>query len=156
MKVINVFLLVALLAVPFCVSQIYTCTDKSLFQEYGSFSLKVVEGDYDIAYNDVASCATLNTENKDEGICCYMKLKFENSQYDETYTQRGCYEITLSNVTELEGQDKDFDDIIDYIEKSIDGDEYNRKRNVTVDKVSLDCSSKFIQFVGISLLLLLL
>lgn len=153
MKVINVFLLVALLTVPFCVSEIYTCAGKSPFNEYDKYYLNYIDADHDYAYNDVASCATLKTE-KEEGICCYIKIKFENSLYDETYTQRGCHEITLSNVTELEDQDKDFDDIIEYIENRID--EENRSRNVTVDKVSLDCSSKFIQFVGISLLLLLL
>lgn len=153
MKVINVFLLVALLAVPFCVSEIYTCTGKSLFQDYGSYTLKVNDGDYDIAYNDVASCTTLKTE-QDDGICCYLKLKIDNSLYDETFTQRGCYEVTLSNITELEDQDKDFDEIIDSLEDRIN--KANQKYNVTVDKISLDCSSKFIQFVGISLLLLLL
>lgn len=151
MKVNNVFLLVALLAVPFCVSQIYTCTGKSLFKRYGSYALNVTDGDHDIAYNKVASCATLKTE-EDDGICCYMKIKFENSIYDETYTQKGCYEVSLSNVTELAEQDKDFDDIIDYIESRVN----EANLNITVDKIHLDCSSKFIQFVGISLLLLLL
>ena len=153
MKVINVFLLVALLAVPFCVSEIYTCTGKSLFQDYGSYTLNVYDRDYDIAYNDFASCATLRTEQKD-GICCYLKLKIDNSLYDETFTQRGCYELTFSNITELEDQDKDFDEIIDNLETRINN--ANKGYNVTVDKISLDCSSKFIQFVGISLLLLLL
>ena len=153
MKVNIVFLLVALLAVPFCVSEIYTCTDKSLFGGDSKYSLKYDDADYDIAYNDVASCATLRTE-KDDGICCYIKIKFENNLYDETYTQRGCHEITLSNVTELAEQDKDFDLIIDEIENGINTN--NSARMVEVDKVSLDCSSKFIQFVGISLLLLLL
>ena len=153
MKVINVFLLVALLAVPFCVSEIYNCTKKSLFQDYGSYTLKFYDSDYDIAYNDVASCTTLKTE-KEDGFCCYLKLKIDNSLYDETFTQRGCYEVTLSNITELEDQDKDFDQIIDDLEAHINN--ANKDYNVTVDKISLDCSSKFIQFVGISLLLLLL
>ena len=151
MKVNIVFLLVALLAVPFCVSEIYNCTSKSLFTEFGKYDLTSNDADYDLAYNDVASCATLRTE-KEDGICCYIKIKFENSLYDETYTQRGCHEISLSNVTELEDQDKDFDLIIDEIEEGIN----KVNDNVEVDKVSLDCSSKFIQFVGISLLLLLL
>ena len=155
MKVNYVFLLVALLAIPFCTSQLYKCSDKGLFQvsdSSNSLVLKSNDADVEFAYNEAASCATLSTE-KEDGMCCYMKLKFDNTQYEETFTQKGCYELSLSNYLDV-NDDVDFDDIIDDIEEKIN--KANVNKYVDVDKVNIDCSSKFIQLVGISLLLLLL
>ena len=145
MQVHSFFLLVALLVVPFCTSM--SCYDKSLF-EADSTRLKIKDADHDYAYNKVASCATLTTEKNTED-CCYIKLKFKNTQYDETYTQRGC-EI-IDKETALYGVD--FDDIIELYEEYI-----NRNNTIIeVKDLSIECnSSRFLQFVGLSLLLLLL
>ena len=94
MQVHSFFLLVALLVVPFCTSM--SCYDKSPFLA-DSTKLKINNADHDYAYNKVASCATLTTEKNSE-VCCYIKLKFKNHQYDETYTQRGCEIIDMTDA----------------------------------------------------------
>ena len=144
MQVHSFFLLVALLVVPFCTSM--SCYDKSLF-EADSAVLKIKDADHDYAYNKVASCATLTTETNSE-VCCYIKLKFKNTQYDETYTQRGCEIIDMEDA--LYGID--FDDIIDLYKGFID----LNNTNIETKDLSIDCNSRFLQFVGLSLLLLLL
>ena len=144
MQVHSFFLLVALLVVPFCTSM--SCYDKSLF-EADSAVLKIKDADHDYAYNKVASCATLTTETNSE-VCCYIKLKFKNTQYDETYTQRGCEIIDMKDA--LYGID--FDDIIDLYKGFID----LNNTNIETKDLSIDCNSRFLQFVGLSLLLLLL
>ena len=144
MQVHSFFLLVALLVVPFCTSM--SCYDKSPFLA-DSTKLKINNADHDYAYNKVASCATLTTEKNSE-VCCYIKLKFKNTQYDETYTQRGCEIIDMEDA--LYGVD--FDDIIDLYEGFID----LNNTNIEVKDLNIDCNSRFLQFVGLSLLLLLL
>ena len=148
MQVNYMFFLVALLTIPFCTSQIYTCKDKSILNS--TYHLEATDGDVEKAYNEVASCATLNTEN-DEAGCCYLKVKIKNTVYDETYTLKGCHEVSIQQYID---EDLDFDDIVDSLEGNITS--ANSKSNIEVKKVNLDCSSKFIQFVGLSLLLLLL
>ena len=149
MKVNYVILLVALLTIPFCVSDIYSCDDKAIVDK--NFVLtKELNADHTEAYNKASSCATLSTTSTSTA-CCYIKLKFKNTIYDEKFTHKGCIEVSLADYL-LE--DTDFDKLIDDTEKSIN--DYNGNRNITVDKLSIDCSSKFIQLAGISLLLLLL
>ena len=148
MQVNYMFFLVALLTIPFCTSQIYTCKDKSILNS--TYHLEATDGDVEKAYNEVASCATLKTEN-DEAGCCYLKVKIKNTVYDETYTLKGCHEVSIEQYID---EDLDFDDIVDSLEGNITS--ANSKSNIEVKKVNLDCSSKFIQFVGLSLLLLLL
>lgn len=148
MKVNYVILLVALLTIPFCVSEIYKCSDKAILDNF--VLTKSLDADHTEAYNEVSSCATLSTTNTSVA-CCYIKLKFENTLYDEKFTHKGCIEVSLADYL-LE--DADFDKLIDDTENLINS--YNDKRNITVDKLSIDCSSKFIQLAGISLLLLLL
>ena len=146
MQVNYMFFLVALLTIPFCTSQIYTCKDKSILNS--TYHLEATDGDVEKAYNEVASCATLKTEN-DEAGCCYLKVKIKNTAYDETYTLKGCHEVSIEQYID---EDLDFDDIVD----SLEGNITKANSNIEVKKVNLDCSSKFIQFVGLSLLLLLL
>ena len=148
MQVNYMFFLVALLTIPFCTSQIYTCKDKSILNS--TYHLEATDGDVEKAYNEAASCATLHTEN-DEAGCCYLKVKIKNTVYDETYTLKGCHEVSIQQYID---EDLDFDDIVDSLEGNITS--ANSKSNIEVKKVNLDCSSKFIQFVGLSLLLLLL
>ena len=149
MKVNYVILLVALLTIPFCVSDIYSCDDKAIVDK--NFVLtKELNADHTEAYNKASSCATLSTTSTSTA-CCYIKLKFKNEIYDEKFTHKGCIEVSLADYL-LE--DADFDKLIDETENSINT--YYDKSNITVDKLSIDCSSKFIQLAGISLLLLLL
>ena len=148
MKVNYVILLVALLTIPFCVSEIYSCNDKAILDNF--VLTKSLDADHTEAYNKVSSCATLSTTNTGTA-CCYIKLKFKNELYDEKFTHKGCIEVSLADYL-LE--DADFDKLIDDTEASINT--HNGNRNITVDKLSIDCSSKFIQLAGISLLLLLL
>ena len=149
MQANSLFFLVALLTIPFCTSYLYTCADKSIFKTTkNQLELVATDGDVDKAYNEVASCATLHTEN-DEAGCCYIKVKIKNTLYDETYTLKGCHEVSIEDYI---NDDLDFDDIVDQLELHIKGN----NTNVEIKKVNLDCSSKYIQFVGISLLFLLL
>ena len=151
MQANSLFFLVALLTIPFCTSYLYTCADKSIFNTTSNkLELVATDGDVDKAYNEVASCATLHTEN-DEAGCCYIKVKIKNTLYDETYTLKGCHEVSIEDYI---NDDLDFDNIVDQLELHIKGN--NTNKNVEVKKVNLDCSSKYIQFVGISLLFLLL
>jgi hypothetical protein len=150
MQVHSLFLLVALLTIPFCTSA--DCSTKSPFVgETGSekYKLKIYDADHTWAYNKVASCATLTT--KENEMCCYLKIKFDNNQYDETFTQKGCYVVKTDNYL---NEDFDFDELIDGIEGNITA--ANKDYQVEADSVSIDCSSQFLQFVGLSLLLLLL
>ena len=147
MKVNYVILLVALLTIPFCVSDIYSCDDKAIVDK--TFVLtKSLDADHTEAYNKASSCATLSTTSTSTA-CCYIKLKY--TIYDEKFTHKGCIEVSLADYL-LE--DTDFDKLIDETENLIN--KFNGNRNITVDKLSIDCSSKFIQLAGISLLLLLL
>ena len=151
MQANSLFFLVALLTIPFCTSYLYTCADKSIFNTTSNkLELVATDGDVDKAYNEVASCATLHTEN-DEAGCCYIKVKIKNTLYDKTYTLKGCHEVSIEDYI---NDDLDFDNIVDQLELHIQGN--NTNKNVEVKKVNLDCSSKYIQFVGISLLFLLL
>ena len=89
MKIKSVYLLFVLLCFPLCLAQddedqlIQYCNQKSLLS---GNTFTYIGNDWDRAYNDVASYATLRTENN-ENLCCYMKIKFENELYDEKYTQ---------------------------------------------------------------------
>lgn len=149
MKVNYVILLVALLTIPFCVSDIYSCDDKAIVDK--NFALiNSTDADYTAAYNKASSCATLSTTSTSTA-CCYIKLKFKNEIYDEKFTHKGCIEVSYADYL-LE--DTDFDKLIDTVEDLIN--KFNGDKNITVDKLSIDCSSKFIQLAGISLLLLLL
>ena len=149
----SIFLLFALLCVPLCLAQdveekktsIY-CTDKSLLN---GNALLYPGSDVTLAYNKEASCATLQTTSN-ENICCYMKIKFENEYLDETFTQKGCIEVDLNHTVDINDDDR-FEAFLDTKEAEI-----SKASNVTVDKLSIDCSAKFIKIFTLSLLLFLL
>ena len=152
MKMNSVYLLFVLLCLPLCLTQdviddivAQQCSDKSLLN---GNELIYKTTDWDRAYNDVASCATLTTENSDY-FCCYMKIKFKNEVFDEKFTQRGC--IPVSYVY-LFNDDKDiFRSFLDDKESNI-----SKASNVTVKSLDIDCSAKFINIFTLSLLLFLL
>ena len=149
----SIFLLFALLCVPLCLAQdveekktsIY-CTDKSLLN---GNALLYPGSDVTLAYNKEASCATLQTTSN-ENICCYMKIKFENEYLDETFTQKGCIEVNLNYTVDINDDDR-FEAFLDAKEAEI-----SKANNVTVDKLSIDCSAKFIKIFTLSLSLFLL
>ena len=64
------------------------------------------------------------------------------------------HNLRIMDIEDYINDDLDFDNIVDQLELHIQGN--NTNKNVEVKKVNLDCSSKYIQFVGISLLFLLL
>ena len=152
MQAKSVFL-VALFLIQSCYSQLYTCQDKSLFEE-GSYKLKAADGDVNFAYNEVESCTSLvttETTDEDKYFCCYTKLKIKNKKLDQKFTQKGCVELTLEEIINPNRKFKDFKkDIEGYIEGN------NTNHDIEVKKLDIDCSAKFLHIVGISLLLFLL
>ena len=152
MKIKSVYLLFVLLCFPLWLAQddedqlIQYCNQKSLLS---GNTFTYIGNDWDRAYNDVASYATLRTENN-ENFCCYMKIKFENELYDEKYTQWGCIEVSFFNLGSLSDDDV-FKAFLDEKETNI-----SRASNVTVKNLDIDCSAKFINIFTLSLLLFLL
>ena len=147
MKMNSVYLLFVLLCLPLCLTDDITqqCSQKSLLN-----GNKLINSttDWDRAYNDVASCATLTTESSDY-FCCYMKIKFENEIFDEKFTQRGCIPVSYAYLI---NDDKDiFRSFLDNKESNI-----SQASNVTVKSLDIDCSAKFINIFTLSLLLFLL
>ena len=97
--------------------------------------------DYNTVYNGLPSCITLINEN---GLCCYMKVKFRNVDADEKYTHKGCVAISESNFQNIDGAITDQETYI--------------TNGGGVDKVDvdIDCSSKYIKLAGLVLLAFLL
>ena len=149
MKINSFFLMLALAVVPFCTAG--DCSDKSLFQDSG-YTLKTKVSDLTYAYNEAASCVTL--QPVDGTACCYIKIKFKNKDVDEKFTQKGCITITDDEyrkyVADVDDEDnfKDFKNHVrDTIETKNGGEE-----KIDVKSISIDCSSKFLQLAGIALL----
>ena len=146
----SIYLLFALLCFPLCLAQDETaavrCSDKSLLT--GNELINNAT-DWTRAYNDVASCATLKTDSNNI-LCCYMKIKFDNDLYDETYTQKGCIEVRVNETVDINDDDR-FDTFLENKESQI-----GRASNVEVDSLDIDCGAKFINIFTLSLLLFLL
>ena len=145
----SIYLLFALLCFPLCLAQDeavkVNCSDKSLLT--GDALIKDAT-DWTRAYNDVASCATLKTDNNI--LCCYMKIKFDNDFYDETYTQKGCIEVRVNETVDINDDDR-FDTFLENKESQI-----AKASNVEIDSLDIDCGAKFINIFTLSLLLFLL
>ena len=143
-----IFSIVVLSLVSFTLSG--ACSDKAILSNY---KLKYSDSaDETRAFNGPASCATLSL---DSGVaCCYIKLKFKNEKADETFTHKGCYEISGSDFMT---EDYDFDEnIIKNIETNFDNAYANSDPKLVSKKISIDCSSKYLNLVGFALLFLLL
>ena len=149
MKMNSVYLLFALLCFPLCLAQetALKCADKTLFSSGYVLLNRTV--DLTRAYNDVASCATLKTDSN--VLCCYMKIKFENLDYDQKYTQKGCVEVKTSDYFDINDEDR-FDAFLETMEKGIN----DKNDRLEVDSLDIDCSAKFINIFTLSLLLFLL
>ena len=146
----SIYLLFALLCFPLCLAQDETtavrCSDKSLLT---GDALTNNATDWTRAYNDVASCATLKTDSNNI-LCCYMKIKFDNDFYDETYTQKGCIEVRVNETVDINDDDR-FDTFLENKESQI-----GKASNVEIDSLDIDCGAKFINIFTLSLLLFLL
>ena len=146
----SIYLLFALLCFPLCLAQDETvkvrCSDKSLLTGDVLIHNAI---DWTRAYNDVASCATLKT-NSNNILCCYMKIKFDNDFYDETYTQKGCIEVRVNETVDINDDDR-FDTFLENKESQI-----AKASNVEIDSLDIDCGAKFINIFTLSLLLFLL
>ena len=135
------------------------CSEKEILTKIGknyTIANNDITGDKTLAFNGVASCASLETEENE--VCCYIKVKFENEVLDEKFTHKGC--IRLDQSILYEDPLTDIDDFIEeleenqdyYLDKDSDGDPlYLKYKNVEID-----CSSRFIEIAGLALLLFLL
>ena len=147
MNTICLFLI--LLAIPFCYTESMACDAKAILDDKNTLVIGRNENDWTRAYNDAASCATLRA-NDGESMCCYIKLKFNNENLDEKFTHKGCYEV--KKETYASSDSSTFKEFVDLLENEID----IANENITVKSLSIDCSSKFLHFVGLSILLFLL
>ena len=136
-----------------------SCDDKAIVNEDGSL---VVEEDSDYFLQDnykksfykSASCATLNTGDNSQSMCCYMKVRYKLDAAKSHYTSRGCVAVSFAA---LESSDS-FDAMRKYYEEQIekyyeDGTHASTVSDVDVD---IDCYSKFIKFTALAFLMLLL
>ena len=145
MQMYSFVLLIVLAVTPFCTAG--SCSDKTLFSS--AYKLSDTDRDKTLAYNHAASCATLKPDSTSLGeACCYIKLKFKNTQLDKKFTQKGCIE---ADIADLMINDK-FDDY----KESVEGYINTQNTDVEVKSLSIDCSSKFLHLAGIALIFFLL
>ncbi len=150
------------------------CQDKSVItkgkyddvKKITPYTLTEIEkfySDYHKSYHGDSSCTTLLPKTTGNDMCCYLKIKYKNLISDEKYTHYGCIEQN-STLIENDG----IDGIIDEIEEGFiygmkQEMNYRENRDINnyvdyVDKVKIhiDCSSKFLKFIAITLLSFLL
>ena len=154
MKSISILLLLCFLSNIYAdIEPLRNCSEKSLFKNMDTFELLAKNGDVVKAYNGIASCGSLKTDDDDDEdddlkMCCYIKLKIKNKELDQKFEQKGCIKMTLSNYVD---EDFDFGKYKDDIKSAIE-----TNNSVDVKKISIDCSAKYLQLVSISLILFLL
>ena len=95
------------------------------------------------AYNGVASCESLKTEQYSE--CCYMKIKFKNTVADEKFTHRGCIEITSEEYSKIKAYRNNLEDLL-----------IQNNYNISKVDIDIDCNSKIIKLTGLIFLAFLL
>ena len=131
-----------------------TCADKRIFSE----DVKIPPGnstkDITYAYNGPASCATLTPTNETYGVCCYIKVKFENTLNEEKYTHKGCYEVPIQYLSDNDSYD--IDDLIDQLKGFFKGNNSYPDYQLEEKSFDIDCSSKYLQLFGLAFLILLL
>ena len=134
-----------------------TCADKSIFSENVKIPPENSTKDITYAYNGPASCATLPpTKNSTYGMCCYIKVKFENTLNEEKYTHKGCYEVPIEYLSDNDNYD--IDDLIDQLKGYFKGNNTYNDAGYALEEKSfdIDCSSKYLQLFGLAFLILLL
>ena len=131
------------------------CTDKAIFSEDVRIPPANSTKDITYAYNGPASCATLSpTEDKTNGMCCYIKVKFENTLNEEKYTHKGCYEVPIQYLSDNDNYD--IDDLIDQLKGFFKGNNSYPDYQLEEKSFDIDCSSKYLQLFGLAFLILLL
>ena len=136
-----------------------TCADKRIFETTSNMVIPPANSTKDItkAYNGPASCATLApSENTTYGMCCYIKVKFENTLNEEKYTHKGCYEVPIQYLSDNDSYD--IDDLIDQLKGFFKGNNTYNDAGYALEEKSfdIDCSSKYLQLFGLAFLILLL
>ena len=148
----NSFILLIILALAQFFYALNPCSEKTIFSSNTDYTLKVKDSDISKAFNEEASCVSLEPDETGGYYCCYVKVKFEYN--DEKYTQKGCLELSSANLQSTSNlDDLDFeDDIVDPIENKIN----QNNEGVEVKSISIKCSSKFLHITGIIFLLFFL
>ena len=134
-----------------------SCALKSIFSENVKIPPENSTKDITKAYNGPASCATLTpTINTTHGMCCYIKVKFENTLNEEKYTHKGCYEVSIEYLSDNDNYD--IDDLIDELKGFFKGNNTYNDAGYALEEKSfdIDCSSKYLQLFGLAFLILLL
>ena len=131
-----------------------TCADKSIFSENVKIPPANSIKDITKAYNGPASCATLTPTDETYGICCYIKVKFENTLNEEKYTHKGCYEVPIQYLSDNDSYD--IDDLIDQLKGYFKGNNTYTDYQLEEKSFDIDCSSKYLQLFGLAFLILLL
>ena len=131
-----------------------TCKDKSIFSENVKIPPANSTKDITYAYNGPASCATLTPTDETYGICCYIKVKFENTLNEEKYTHKGCYEVPIQYLSDNDSYD--IDDLIDQLKGYFKGNNTYTDYQLEEKSFDIDCSSKYLQLFGLAFLILLL
>ena len=131
------------------------CTDNAIFSEDVRIPPANSTKDITYAYNGPASCATLSpTEDKTNGMCCYIKVKFENTLNEEKYTHKGCYEVPIQYLSDNDSYD--IDDLIEQLKNNFRGNNSYTDYQLEEKSFDIDCSSKYLQLFGLAFLILLL
>ena len=134
-----------------------SCADKKIFETTSDMIIPPKKSTKDItyAYNGPASCATLTpTINTTHGVCCYIKVKFENTLNEEKYTHKGCYEVPIQYLSDNDSYD--IDDLIDQLKGYFKGNNSYTDYQLEEKSFDIDCSSKYLQLFGLAFLILLL
>ena len=130
------------------------CKDKRIFSENVKIPPENSTKDITYAYNGPASCATLTPTDETYGICCYIKVKFENTLNEEKYTHKGCYEVPIQYLSDNDSYD--IDDLIDQLKGYFKGNNTYTDYQLEEKSFDIDCSSKYLQLFGLAFLILLL
>ena len=111
--------------------------------------------DITLAYNKVASCASLNSysENDNSVIkqCCYVKLKYKLE--GEKYTRKGCEIIESSeNIdTQIDNFENNFQNTVTSYYSGLG----NNDIKIKDVEASIDCKSNFIKYSVLLILIIL-
>jgi hypothetical protein len=124
------------------------CSDKAILEDREYNFLQNINGDKKLAFNKIASCASLRT-GEDNSACCYIKVKFRNKVADKKFTHRGCTIIRMNEWNNM-------DDTIDYYEGNITNFYANSATPIDKVDVDIDCGSNYLKLAGLLLLALLL
>ena len=130
------------------------CKDKTIFSEDVKIPPANSTKDITYAYNGPASCATLTPTDETYGICCYIKVKFENTLNEEKYTHKGCYEVPIQYLSDNDSYD--IDDLIEQLKNNFRGNNSYTDYQLEEKSFDIDCSSKYLQLFGLAFLILLL